>query len=50
MKPKNRELVELTMDAVEFDRVMRGALAVPPPKRKPKQRIRRNTKSKPGKS
>lgn len=42
MKPKDKALVELSMDSKEFDRIMRGALEVKPPK----QHIRR----KPGKS
>jgi hypothetical protein len=50
MKPKDKQVVELHMDSDEFDRLMRGALAVKPPKREQKKRIRRNNRSKPGKS
>jgi hypothetical protein len=41
VKPKDKELVKLSMDSAEFDRLMRGALEVKPPKAKKKQRARR---------
>jgi hypothetical protein len=50
MKSKNKEVVELNMRSDEFDRMMRGALAVEPPKRERKKRIRKNNRSKPGKA
>ncbi len=41
-KPKGKEIVELHMDSDEFDRMMRGALEVEPPKKTPRRRIRKS--------
>ncbi len=41
MKPKDKTLVGLHMDSDEFDRIMRGALEVKPPKAKGKRPIRK---------
>jgi hypothetical protein len=41
MNPKDKELVKLSMDSDEFDRLMRGALEVKPPKAKGKRPIRK---------
>jgi hypothetical protein len=50
VKPKGKDVTELIMDSYEFDRIMHGVLVADPPKAKRKQRIRRITKSKPGKT
>lgn len=41
-KPKGKEAVELSMDSGEFDRMMRGALEVEPPKKTPRRSIRKS--------
>lgn len=41
MKLKDKDVLQLSMDSAEFDKMMRGALQAPPPKPKRKQRIRR---------
>ena len=37
MKPRSKPPDDLKMSAAEFDRVMRGALQAPAPKKKPKK-------------